>query len=115
MMCPNCANEHAGQFCNACGQSNVDLHVPIGGLIREAAEETLGLDSRLRHTLLPFFIKPGEVTRDYLNGRRVRYTSPLKIYLVATAIFFFAFAARDRPTPIHFEAKDKAHAEGKKI
>jgi len=41
MVCPNCANEHAGEFCNACGQRNVDLHVPIGGLVREAAEEAL--------------------------------------------------------------------------
>jgi hypothetical protein len=108
MVCPNCANEHAGEFCNACGQSNVELHVPIGGLVREAAEEALGLDSRLRHTLVPFFFKPGEVTRDYLSGRRVRYTSPLKMYVVAAAIFFFAFASQERPKVIHFDAKDKA-------
>ena len=108
MVCPNCANEHAGEFCNGCGQRNVDLHVPIGGLVREAAEEAFGLDSRLRHTLVPFFFKPGELTRDYLGGRRARYTSPLKIYVVAAAIFFFAYASRDRPNSIHFDAKDKA-------
>jgi hypothetical protein len=108
MPCPNCANEHAGEFCSACGQRNVDLHVPIGGLVREAAEEALGVDSRLRHTLVPFFFRPGEVTRDYLSGRRVRYTSPLKMYLVAAAVFFFAFASQDRPNVIRIDAKDKA-------
>jgi hypothetical protein len=109
MVCPNCANEHTGTFCNLCGQSNVDLHVPIGGLFREAAEEALGLDSRLRHTLVPFFFKPGEVTRDYLSGRRVRYTSPLKMYVVAAALFFFIFASQDRPSVIQVDARDKAH------
>jgi hypothetical protein len=108
MICPNCANEHGGDYCNACGQSNVDLHVPIGGLLREAAEEALGLDSRLRHTLVPFLFKPGEITRDYLGGRRVRYTSPLKMYIVAAAIFFFAFAAQERPSVVRFDV-DKAH------
>jgi hypothetical protein len=103
MVCPNCANEHGGEYCNACGQSNVDLHVPIAGLLREAAEEALGLDSRLRNTLVPFFFKPGEVTRDYLSGRRVRYTSPLKMYIVAAAIFFFAFAAKERKGVVHIE------------
>jgi hypothetical protein len=108
MLCPNCANEHAGEFCNACGQRNADLHVPIGGLVREAAEEALGLDSRLRHTLVPFLFKPGEVTRDYLSGRRVRYTSPLKMYVVAAAIFFFAFASQDHPKVAHIDEKNKA-------
>ena len=107
MVCPNCANEHKGEFCNACGQRNVDLHVPIGGLIREAAEEALGVDSRLRHTLVPFFFKPGEVTREYLTGRRVRYTSPLKMYVVAAAIFFFAFASQDRSNVIRIDARGK--------
>jgi hypothetical protein len=114
MICPNCANEHGGDYCNACGQSNVDLHVPVGGLLREAVEEALGLDSRLRHTLVPFFFKPGEITRDYLSGRRVRYTSPLKMYIVAAAIFFFAFATQERKGVVHIE-KDNARpaASGK--
>jgi hypothetical protein len=99
MLCPNCGSEHGGEFCNVCGQSNVDLRVPIGGLVREAAEEALGLDSRLRHTLVPFFLKPGAITSDYLSGRRVRYTSPLKMYLVAAALFFFAFTLHPNEGP----------------
>lgn len=111
MLCPNCKNDHTGNFCNACGQSNVDLHVPASALVREAAEEALGFDSRLRHTLYPFFFKPGEVTRDYLAGRRVRYTSPLKMYLVAAAIYFFAFASRQQPNVVHVDIKDTQQKE----
>lgn len=111
MVCPNCGKDHIGEFCNACGQSNVDLRVPASALVREAAEEALGFDSRLRHTLYPFFLKPGEVTRDYLAGRRVRYTSPLKMYLVAAAIYFFAFASRERPNVVHVDIKDTQRQE----
>jgi Protein of unknown function (DUF3667) len=111
MRCPNCGSEHIGEFCNVCGQSNVDLHMPIGGLVREATEEALGLDSRLRHTVVPFFFKPGEVTRDYLSGRRVRYTSPLKMYVVAAAIFFFAFAQHPHEGIVQVDPSDKAAAK----
>jgi uncharacterized protein DUF3667 len=111
MRCPNCGTEHAGAFCNQCGQSNVDLRLPIGGLIREAAEEALGLDSRLRHTLVPFFLRPGEVTRDYLAGRRVRYTSPLKMYVVAAALYFFAFALNPHQGVVRLDPNDRVALE----
>jgi hypothetical protein len=111
MRCPNCGTEHEGEFCNLCGQSNVSLHLPIGGLLREAAEEALGLDSRLRHTLAPFFRRPGEVTRDYLGGHRVRYTSPLKMYVVAAAIYFSAFALHPPQNLVHIDPKDRAALE----
>jgi hypothetical protein len=114
MRCPNCGSEHGGEFCNVCGQSNVNLHMPIGGLFREATEEALGLDSRLRHTVVPFFLKPGEVTRDYLSGRRVRYTSPLKMYVVAAAIFFFAFAQYPHEGIVRVDAGDTAASDSGK-
>lgn len=105
MTCPNCGTEHQGKFCHACGQSNVELHVPLGALANEVVEETLGLDSRLRHTLTPLFLRPGEVTREYLAGHRARYTSPLKLYVVAAAIFFFSFE-RSRPEVVHIDRRD---------
>jgi Protein of unknown function (DUF3667) len=108
MICPNCGNQHTFEFCSLCGQRNVDLHAPIGGLVMEVVEETLGFDSRVRHTLLPFFFKPGEVTRDYLSGRRVRYTSPLKMYLVAAAVFFFAFTLHPHERFVQIDPKDRA-------
>lgn len=105
MNCPNCGTEHQGKFCHACGQSNIELHVPLGALANEAVEEVLGFDSRLRHTLVPFFLRPGEVTREYLAGHRVRYTSPLKLYIVAAAIFFFSFE-RSQPDVVRIENRD---------
>ena len=104
MKCPNCGNEHTGEFCNLCGQSNVDLHTPAAELAHEAFEEAFGFDSRLRHTLKPFFLQPGELTRDYLAGRRVRYTSPLKLYLIASVLFFFAAAQGGASKFVHIDS-----------
>ena len=35
-------------------------------------------------------LKPGRLTRAYLEGRRARYVSPFKLYLFMSLIFFFA-------------------------
>jgi hypothetical protein len=35
-------------------------------------------------------LKPGRLTRDYLEGRRARYVSPFKLYLFMSLVFFVA-------------------------
>jgi hypothetical protein len=60
--------------------------------VRQLASDLLGeifsLDSKLLRTLRPLLMQPGALTRDYLAGRRVRFVSPLKIYLIAALLFF---------------------------
>ena len=68
-------------------------------------EESLGFDSRLRHTLPLFLVRPGVLTREYNAGRRARYTSPLKLYLVASVLFFLA-AAHGHPNVVQISGKD---------
>ena len=47
------------------------------------------MDSRLARSVRALFIRPGLLTCEYLAGRRIRYTAPLQLYLLAAAIFFF--------------------------
>jgi hypothetical protein len=46
------------------------------------------LDSRLWRTVFPLLIRPGQLTKDYLEGRRARYMPPFRTYLVLSVIFF---------------------------
>jgi hypothetical protein len=62
--------------------------ISIWQLLREAFGDLLELDSRLWRTLLPLLIRPGQLTRDYLEGRRARYMPPFRTYLVLSVIFF---------------------------
>jgi len=45
-------------------------------------------DSRLFRSLRPLLLKPGFLTREYLNGRRNSYILPLRFYLFTTVVFF---------------------------
>ncbi|NQT61394.1 MAG: DUF3667 domain-containing protein [Candidatus Marinimicrobia bacterium] len=53
-------------------------------------EELLDVDSRVLRTLRLLFTKPGFLTTEYVKGRRVRYLPPVRIYLVASVLFFLS-------------------------
>ena len=90
--CPNCGAAAPGRFCATCGQEQRDLRVPFRGVVAEALEETISLDSKLSRTLPALFLHPGAATRHFVEGRRASFTSPLKLYLLASFAFFLALA-----------------------
>jgi hypothetical protein len=61
-------------------------------VVAEALEETISLDSKLSRTLPALFLHPGAATRHFVEGRRASFTSPLKLYLLASFAFFLALA-----------------------
>lgn len=88
MHCQNCSAELFGEYCHACGQHvlhNPDLN--LRPFVRQFGRELLQLDFKTVHSLRALF-KPGFLTKEFLDGRRRRYLSPLKVYFVAAGIFF---------------------------
>ncbi len=86
--CLNCGTHLRGQYCGHCGQRSRTRLISIWQLLREAFGDLLELDSRLWRTVLPLLTRPGQLTRDYLEGRRARYMPPFRTYLVLSVIFF---------------------------
>jgi len=88
--CLNCgfglAPEH--NYCANCGQDAATSRVAVGDLLREAWAEFMQVDSKLVRTLSRLLFRPGFLTREYLAGKRIRYISPFKMYLVVAALFF---------------------------
>jgi hypothetical protein len=95
--CLNCDEKIAGNFCANCGQKNEDQTVALRLLVSELVTELVSWDSKLVLTLLPLLIRPGFLTNEYNVGRRVRYLSPLKLYLVLSVVFFLIFAWQKLP------------------
>jgi hypothetical protein len=60
--------------------------------IREATENLTHSDSRLWLTLVALLTRPGALTREFLDGHRVRYMPPLRLYLVISLAFFLLAA-----------------------
>jgi len=90
--CLNCGTELKGPFCYYCGQPDKRFLRFFPVMIREVFQDLFELDSRFTRTLKPLLLHPGKLTRDYIDGRRFRYTPPIRIYLFASVIFFLLAA-----------------------
>ncbi len=86
-LCANCGVELAGKFCHSCGQTSKSMIKFFGEVIKEVLDDTLGYDSRLKHSLFPLFFKPGRLTLDYIKGKRFHYVLPFKLYLITSVLF----------------------------
>jgi hypothetical protein len=86
--CLNCGGHLRGQYCGNCGQRGSSRLISLWELLRDAFGDLFELDSRLWRTLVPLVIRPGRLTHDYLQGRRVRYMPPFRMYLVLSLLFF---------------------------
>jgi hypothetical protein len=108
--CLNCGHAVDTRFCPECGQENTDYRVSLGHLLGDLADELFQLESRLWRTLWTLLRRPGLLTVEYNAGRRVRYTTPLRLYLVCSVAYFFVGSLRshDRADAVHFEVGDDA-------
>jgi hypothetical protein len=86
--CLNCGTATPDNFCPHCGQHNTHYHVSVWALVAEAAGELFQLDARLTTTLGTLLFRPGKLTAEYVAGRRVRYSPPLRVYLVTSLLYF---------------------------
>jgi hypothetical protein len=84
-------------FCGACGQRASDPDPRLREFLHEIAEQFLQWDGRLATTFRLLVTRPGELTTEYVAGRRIRYLSPLRVYLTCSVLFFFASALVPRP------------------
>ncbi len=88
--CLNCGSTLVLEFCAACGQRNLDMRIPARELALDAVEDGLSLDSRVGRTVVPFLFRPGFLTVEWTAGRRARFSSPLRLYLLTSFVFFLA-------------------------
>src|SRR5205809_7336675 len=112
--CENCGAQLQGHWCAHCGQAAVDYRRSFRYVIADVLESFLNWDSKFFATIALFIFKPWRLTNEFLAGKRVRYVNPLRLYLLASILFFFAvnYGARDlRFEPGKLGPKDRAELE----
>jgi hypothetical protein len=57
------------------------------------------VDGKVARSARLLVARPGALTAEYLAGRRAHYVSPVKIYLLCSAFFFFVNAVTPAPPP----------------
>lgn len=82
--CPNCGAalpEPRPRFCGDCGQETRVRAPRLGEFLQQFGGAYFATEGALWRTLKLLLFKPGELTVQYLAGRRKHYVLPLRLYL----------------------------------
>ena len=88
--CRNCGHPRADRFCARCGQDSRDHSRELRELVRDFAEHVLAFDLKSARSLCTLIVKPGQLTLDWAQGRRMQWVSPFRLYLGASFLFYVA-------------------------
>src|SRR5438445_8453442 len=88
--CENCGAELQGHWCPQCGQPAIEYRRSFRYVVADLLHEFLNWDSKFFTTIALLILKPWRLTTEFLAGKRVRYLHPLRLYLLASILFFFA-------------------------
>jgi hypothetical protein len=88
--CLNCGHplDRSEKYCSNCGQLNSTKKLAFDDFFNEFFAGVFAYDSRVRRTFKALLFSPGKISRDYVEGKRMRYANPFRFYLSASIIFF---------------------------
>lgn len=90
-VCTDCGAAVESRFCPECGQPT-HVHRSLLHLVEEVLHGVLHFDARIWRTLPLLAFNPGRLTREWVQGKRTRYVSPLALFLFTVFLAFFAYS-----------------------
>lgn len=88
-ICKNCGNRFAGNYCNLCGEKVLvaqdrSFRTFLGSIVIAVTFA----DSKFIRTIWLILKRPGFLSREVAEGRRVKYLRPLSVFFVLNLIYF---------------------------
>ncbi|WP_346862951.1 DUF3667 domain-containing protein [uncultured Draconibacterium sp.] len=86
--CANCETKFDGHFCPNCGQSVKEFDKPISFVLYNFLGDFFAFDTRFFRTFIALLFRPGFLSKEYIEGRRVRYAPPFRVYVFVSFVLF---------------------------
>lgn len=88
-ICKNCGSATEENYCSRCGQKTIIPHRRLGSLLSDLFGELFNLENTFFRTTGVLFSSPGSLTNAFIEGKRVRYLHPFRLFLLSIVIFIF--------------------------
>lgn len=85
--CANCRAALMGPHCHQCGQAG-HVHRTAAAFLHDIGHGVFHFEGRAWHTLPMLAWRPGALTRRYIDGERVRFVSPMALFLFSVFLMF---------------------------
>lgn len=115
VQCRSCGAEVRGRYCHHCGEKRFD---PADLSARKVSEDLFtaftDVDGKLLKSWYLLLRKPGQLTKDYLNGVRVQRLTPFQVLVMSNILFFLVagllgYSAFTTPLEVHTQATNFLH------
>jgi hypothetical protein len=87
-VCQNCGSPIQGRYCGSCGQKVTALNPALHEFVHDFTHEMLHVDGKIFRSVRQLLFSPGLLTRDHFEGRRARWISPIRLYLIFSLVYF---------------------------
>ena len=94
--CLNCGAALAGPYCHECGQ-HAHVRRTLGAFFHDFLHGVVHFEGKTWRTLPLLAWQPGKLTREYIDGRRASYVSPVALFLFVTFLMFAVFKTLGGP------------------
>ncbi|MGB0953039.1 MAG: DUF3667 domain-containing protein [Planctomycetota bacterium] len=88
--CLNCGAVVTGRYCSACGQREGLSPKSIRSAFTEVLGNVFSYDNKLWRSLVLLLVKPGYLTKAFVEGKRSSFIHPLRMFLFLGVAVFFA-------------------------
>ncbi len=87
--CLNCGQVVEHRFCGFCGQENTEPKQRFGDLVYHFFEDLTHYEGKFWKTIRLLLFKPGRLTNVFLEGKRVSFVPPVRLYIFISFLAFF--------------------------
>ncbi|WP_298284355.1 DUF3667 domain-containing protein [Novosphingobium sp.] len=108
--CLNCGTSLIGSHCHGCGQG-AHVHRTLGAFFHDLLHGVFHFEGKVWRTLPMLAFRPGKLTREYIDGRRASYVSPLALFLFSVFLLFAAISSTAGKAEFAVEDQAKVKAE----
>lgn len=109
LICFSCEEPMEGLYCYACGNKNDNYRRSIWSLGVELFQSMTAFEGRIWRSLYSLIFKPGQMARDFADGARQKWTSPIRLFLATSLLLFGYISLSETQMVVLGDLKDTTH------
>mgnify|MGYP000753591079 CR=1 FL=1 len=109
--CLNCGTILVGRHCHQCGQA-AHVHKTLSAFFHDLLHGVFHFEGKVWRTLPLLAWRPGRLTRQYIDGRRASYVSPIALFLFVVFLTFAVFNLLGSPIAFNNRGSNQGFEQG---
>jgi hypothetical protein len=86
-ICINCGGNVESKYCANCGQSHPPRKITFVNMYYDFQSRIYGFDGMFPRTFRDLTLRPGVVSREFIDGNRIKYYGPVGYFFLMITVF----------------------------